>query len=772
MEDDAEAFLQEVDWVTKEVQDIISGKIDLTESESREKKKKQLEDFRRREKENLEASKLEAKKRGHEGKGIKFDKFLHYCKFCSREFELPTPSCPLCSRETQSSEARKSDLLSKVSDYKKSQSEKAENKLRWENWKKTESLLYKKNSTNYKKWEFFVDETEEDPQPDFVPPENDPNFAALEQDIKTRAEKRAKDLKAANELKEKGNDFYRQGKYRNAIQKYEEAQNFRKDLMVLYTNAAAARIKLEDFQGAVKDCARVIDYFEVFDKEVEGNKEILFKAFYRRGDAHRALQNYVQAVFDYEKAIEFKNEPALESLLERTREEAENGGIQVLTEEINNSQEIIEQLSNDEKINEFRVTGGYSVLFKRLFEAMDGEALKVLEVLMNDESKFIRLQPIILPLYDKRQTAAVILAETIIKYQKHPDFCKKIIKILTICIENKHIREELAKHSSTTKGKKFYKQVLEIASIPDYLTEMSPVISNLCLTSFKSSLYRRPCPGNMKSLIRHSWFQFRDPFIQLLQTSTSEALSLLCNICADPKLKKLVMSESQIVLKGIETCLSGTKSLDIERSTGFLINILVQPTDLALVSPFLSQMWEADLRLFSLDKYVQEIEERAFRLMFRLLMTSPELVDSLSQNSLIINRLLSRTCSVHSDSIAKILAASTSNQKFVDSLNIEKINEFLVLTLKDYISGKITEERLANLCLAVGKIAGCRPQLSLYFQKVIPDLVKVAKEKTGPVRKNVAICLAKICNCEENKEVLRNEHGIEVLNSIMGHLNS
>ena len=774
MDDEAEAFLQEVDWVSKEVHDIIHGKVDVRESELREMKKKQVEDYLKREKENLELKKLEDKKRGHEGKGIKFEKFAHYCKFCSREFELPTPKCVVCSRETQSSEDRKVELTEKVAQYKLEKSDREEKKNRWENWKKTEAMLYKKNSTNYKKWEFFVDETEEETQAEFIPPENDPNFTALEQDIKTRAEKRSNDLKIANELKDKGNDFYRQGKYRNAILKYEEAQNYRKDLMVLYTNCAAAKIKIEDFDGAIKDCSRVIEYFEVFEKEVENNKETLFKAFYRRGDGYRAKQNFTEAVFDYEKALDLKVEPALENLLERAREEAACGGIQTVTEEIKSSDEIITGLKTPEQINEFRVTGGYVIMFKRIYESMDSEALKVLEFLMSDEEKFIQLQPLILPLYDKRQTAAVVLLDSVCKYKDNTDFSKRIIKILTLSIENKHIRDEIAKHSASTKGKKFYKLALEIFCINEFSKEVAPIISNLCLTSYKSALYRKPCPGNMKSLIRHSWAEFKPSFLNLLASNTSEALSLLCNMCADAKLKILIISESSIISKGIDVCLNGTKSLDVERSVGFLNNILVKPTDLIQIDPFIPSIFDSCLRLYSLSQSTPEITERAYRLLFRLLVTRPGLSAPLSSSAAFLSQLQVHLTSnsQHSDSIAKIFAACASSPEFTSQVPVDSLSRFLSSTINQYEKGEAVEERTGNLCLAAGRWASCKPESSTQFKSCIPALVKIAKERLGPVRKNVAICLGKICNCEENKEVLRDVHGVEVLNSIMAHLDS
>ena len=340
---------------------------------------------------------------------------------------------------------------------------------------------------------------------DFIPPENDPNFAALEKDMKERGERRKQDLAKATELKEKGNEYYKQCKYRNAIKKYEEAINIKKDMMILYTNCAAAKLKIDDFEGAEKDCSRVIEYFEVFDKEFEANKETVFKALFRRGDGYRAQKKYCEAVLDYEKALEIKPEKELEKLLERCKEEAADSSITTITQEIEDSDTILANLDTQEKISAFRVSGGYQILMKKIYEAMDFKALNVLEVLMNDETKFMNLQPIVLPLYDKRQTGAVVMMETLKKYKENAEFSTKLTKILALCIENSHIREEIAKHSATTKGKKFYKQAVELfLSNPVFIKQLTPILSNLCLTIHKTALERKPSPGNMKSLIRYN----------------------------------------------------------------------------------------------------------------------------------------------------------------------------------------------------------------------------------------------------------------------------
>ena len=50
-------------------------------------------------------------------------------------------------------------------------------------WQKTKAMLWKKNSNNYNKWDYFVSESEEEPDKEPIVPKNDPNFKALEMDM-------------------------------------------------------------------------------------------------------------------------------------------------------------------------------------------------------------------------------------------------------------------------------------------------------------------------------------------------------------------------------------------------------------------------------------------------------------------------------------------------------------------------------------------------------------------------------------------------------------
>jgi tetratricopeptide (TPR) repeat protein len=141
------------------------------------------------------------------------------------------------------------DLRGKLEEYKEKKKIKIERKGKWENWKKTQALFYKKTSTNYKKWDFFDSESDSDKEDNSDPilPKNDPTFKAMEADMMDRKKRRLVEQKEANEFKEKGNFALKKGCYKTAIKYYSDAIDVRKDILPLYTNRALARLKVEDY---------------------------------------------------------------------------------------------------------------------------------------------------------------------------------------------------------------------------------------------------------------------------------------------------------------------------------------------------------------------------------------------------------------------------------------------------------------------------------------------------------------------------------------------
>ena len=47
------------------------------------------------------------------------------------------------------------ELRGKLEEFKETKAKKLTRRAKWENWKKTQEMFYKKTSTNYNKWDMF-----------------------------------------------------------------------------------------------------------------------------------------------------------------------------------------------------------------------------------------------------------------------------------------------------------------------------------------------------------------------------------------------------------------------------------------------------------------------------------------------------------------------------------------------------------------------------------------------------------------------------------------
>lgn len=101
----------------------------------------------------------EAKRRGISGKGIGKD-FKSFCRACHIEYVYETPHCLKCERPTMTQEERQKQLTEMVEDYKSKKLHREERKHKWEMWKKTKSMLWKKEAINYNKWDVYTDSEE------------------------------------------------------------------------------------------------------------------------------------------------------------------------------------------------------------------------------------------------------------------------------------------------------------------------------------------------------------------------------------------------------------------------------------------------------------------------------------------------------------------------------------------------------------------------------------------------------------------------------------
>ncbi|XP_047471995.1 LOW QUALITY PROTEIN: protein unc-45 homolog B-like [Penaeus chinensis] len=111
------------------------------------------------------------------------------------------------------------------------------------------------------------------------------------------------------DLKEQGNQAYRDGDYDKAISRYTEALSLSdpKDHPVFYKNRAAVYLKIDDFENVIKDCTKCL---ELSPKDP--------KALFRRAQAYEGEELYEKAYADARalQVVDPKNKE-VQTMLER-----------------------------------------------------------------------------------------------------------------------------------------------------------------------------------------------------------------------------------------------------------------------------------------------------------------------------------------------------------------------------------------------------------------------------------------------------------------------
>ncbi|KAJ8704107.1 hypothetical protein PYW07_013401 [Mythimna separata] len=102
----------------------------------------------------------------------------------------------------------------------------------------------------------------------------------------------------AEELKKAGNEAFKVGDFDRSIEKYTEGLRtcplqFSQQRSILYCNRSAAKMKLQKYAQAAKDCSKAI---ELDDKYV--------KAYIRRAQSYEATDKLDESLADYKKILE------------------------------------------------------------------------------------------------------------------------------------------------------------------------------------------------------------------------------------------------------------------------------------------------------------------------------------------------------------------------------------------------------------------------------------------------------------------------------------
>lgn len=314
-----------MDEVTSQIRGIIDGTI--TDFDAFDKHLALKDRAKQIRKEEAEERRLRYFLNGVEGKG-EGKKYKWWCKRCFVEYyiDLPEGKCTRCgqSDKMMSQQERWAELMGKLEDFKETKAKHKWRKDKWNRWKKSQTLLGRSRNINYKAWEFWEPDTDSEEEGDPIVPKDNPEFRAMEADLKDRKKKQAEKAKTAERCRQRGNQSMSEGDFVGAIEHYDEGLEYRRDLKALWTNKALAELKVFRWHDAISSCNKVIEYAEIFEEGFQKSADACFKAFTRRAQALRALHKWEDALNDLEDAVALvpSSKEALD-LLEKTRAAAE-----------------------------------------------------------------------------------------------------------------------------------------------------------------------------------------------------------------------------------------------------------------------------------------------------------------------------------------------------------------------------------------------------------------------------------------------------------------
>lgn len=109
---------------------------------------------------------------------------------------------------------------------------------------------------------------------------------------KEKADREYINPEIAEAHRNKGNDFFKEGKYPDAIKEYNEGLRRAPNTVAILSNRAAAYIKLMEFNTALKDADKCIELDPKF-----------VKAYARKGNCHHMMKEYHKAMKAYEDGL-------------------------------------------------------------------------------------------------------------------------------------------------------------------------------------------------------------------------------------------------------------------------------------------------------------------------------------------------------------------------------------------------------------------------------------------------------------------------------------
>lgn len=149
----------------------------------------------------------------------------------------------------------------------------------------------------------------------------------------------------SQEFKLQGDNFFREKKWRHAVESYSKSLEFKKDPIV-FCNRAAAYFQLKDYDEAERDCESSILLHGQYAK-----------AFTRRALIRKAQKRYMEAIQDFERSLVIESNEAVQQQLNETKQlylksEAEKPKKRLIVEESDDESNENEEVNDANTKNE------------------------------------------------------------------------------------------------------------------------------------------------------------------------------------------------------------------------------------------------------------------------------------------------------------------------------------------------------------------------------------------------------------------------------------
>ena len=607
-----EADEWEMEQTINDINKILKGEIGAEEIE---KKLKDREEKKQRAKLLQEIKQRELKEKllngtPGKGEGKNYEKF---CPFCFYEYQLKELDyCTHCKKQLITREERMKILKEKVEILKEQKKKKKFRRMKYDNWIKSQGEIHildaaKHGPTNYSKWDMYESESDEDEKQPILP-RHDPNFIALEKSMNDDMKRREISQRKSLKFKEEGNQFVKEKKYKKAIECYSNAIEETKSNMILYTNRAFAYMKLEEWKKACDDCDKVINYYELFEDEIDNHIDTYTKALTRKAFSLLQMKDYKEAKETIDKAVDYNKDS---DEIKKLSEEIEHGlnlykkSVKTMKDNKNNNNDnmteitkLIEDLKKSFKNDKITDKKALSDQFDIVIKIIENENKKIKENQENNYILFFSISGGIEALFNflnsRANTDSNILTKLLTflnlisendKYKHLINSVKGYNKLIQFLFKS----EANAKPDDAGKENKITKKYADAATVNNHIA-VSIDQASIILSILEGATLNESCRkkiidiSHLDQMCEIVLNKYELQKISDVKTANllSKVYTFICNICysSDEIRKKVSIKVSEIFIKQLNEFID-KYNIELEHHKNLLSSVLSFITNLA-----------------------------------------------------------------------------------------------------------------------------------------------------------------------------------------------